>query len=84
MMSRLDTRAIFGIYAGLTTAVGAAIVGSGVRGGLPEPHLPAIGFGRASLVWIGGMVVVAAGLSAFGLATVRTAVSCFAKDPSLP
>jgi signal transduction histidine kinase len=84
MMSRLDTRVIFRIYAGLVTAVGAAIVASGVNGSVPQPHLPAIAFGRASLVWIGGMVVVAAGLSAFGLAHVeephagRRAVRLFA------
>lgn len=71
MMLGLDTRTIVRIYAGLATAVGAAIVGSGVRGWLPEPHLPAIAFGRASLIWIGGTVVVAAGLSAFGLAHVQ-------------
>lgn len=73
MMSGLDTRAIFRVYAGLVTAVGAGIVGSGVNGGVPHPHLPAIAFGRASLIWIGGMVAVAAGLSAFGLAHIEEA-----------
>lgn len=72
MMARLDTRAVFRIYAGLAVAAGAGIVGSGVNGRLPQPHLPAIVYGRASLVWIGGMVVVAAGLSALGLAMVES------------
>jgi signal transduction histidine kinase len=71
MRSGLDTRVVFRIYAGLVTAVGAGIVASGVNGMVPEPHLPAITFGRASLIWIGGMVAVAAGLSAFGLARVE-------------
>jgi signal transduction histidine kinase len=84
MMSRPDSRAIFRIYAGLATAAGAGIVASGLNGAVPQPHLPAIAFGRASLIWIGGTVVVAAGLSAFGLSSVaepragRRAVRLFA------
>ena len=66
----LGAPTIFRIYAGLATAVGAGIVASGLNGMVPQPHLPAITFGRASLVWIGGMIAVAAGLSAFGLARV--------------
>ena len=75
---------VFRTYAGLVTAVGAGIVASGLNGMVPEPHLPAITFGRASLIWISGMVVVAAGLSAFGLARIdepraaRRAVRLFA------
>jgi signal transduction histidine kinase len=67
----IDTSTVFRIYAGLATAAGAGIVASGVNGMVPQPHLPAIEFGRGSLVWIGGMVVVAAGMSAFGLARVE-------------
>src|SRR4029453_5661846 len=67
----LDTPVVFRIYAGLVTAVGAGIVASGLNGRVPQQHLPAINFGRASLIWSGGMVGVAAGLSAFGLARVE-------------
>jgi signal transduction histidine kinase len=71
MQLGLNTRTVFRIYAGLATAAGAGIVASGLNGLIPQPHLPAIAFGRASLVWISGMVVVAAGLGAFGLARVE-------------
>ena len=58
----IDTSRVFRVYGLVTCVTGASIAGAGIRGipGLPRPH--------ASLLWIAGMTIVAAGCAALGLA----------------
>ena len=58
----IGTRSLLRAYALMACVTGASIVGTGIRGipGLPQSH--------ASLIWITGMVIIAAGCAASGLA----------------
>jgi signal transduction histidine kinase len=58
---RIDTRVVLYAYGAVAIAVGLTITGTGLRGipGMPQPY--------ASLIYIGGMVMVAAGCAACGL-----------------
>jgi signal transduction histidine kinase len=60
--SDIDTRFVLRVYAWVTIVAGASISGTHIRGipGMP----PAV----ASLIWMAGMVAVAAGCAAWGLA----------------
>jgi signal transduction histidine kinase len=56
-----DTRFVLQSYAALTIVAGLSITGTGIRGipGMPQVH--------ASLIWISGMAILAAGCAASGL-----------------
>ena len=58
----IGTRSLLRAYSLMACVTGASIVGTGIRGipGLPLSH--------ASLIWISGMVIIAAGCAASGLA----------------
>jgi signal transduction histidine kinase len=58
----IDTQSVFRVYAVITCCIGVGIMGTGIRGipSLPLPH--------ASLVWIAGMILIAAGCAGSGLA----------------
>ena len=55
-----DTRLAFRVYAALALTGGAAVFGTGIRG-IPDGSLPAVTSGRASLIWIAGTILIAAG-----------------------
>ena len=56
-----DTRFVLRCYAAITIVAGLSITATGIRGipGMPQVH--------ASLIWISGMVILAAGCAASGL-----------------
>lgn len=58
---RIDARTVLSAYAAIAVVTGFSVVGTGVRGipGMPLEH--------ASIIWIAGMVIVAAGCAAAGL-----------------
>ena len=58
---RIDTRTVLFVYAAVAVVTGLTVTGTGVRGipGMPLQH--------ASIIWISGMAIFAAGCSAAGL-----------------
>jgi len=58
---RIDTRTVLRCYASLAVVAGLNITGTGVRG------IPGVPLAHASLIWIAGMAIVAAGCAAAGL-----------------
>src|SRR5215207_1423013 len=56
-----ESRVVLRAYASVALVVGLAMTCSGIRG------IEGMSHGHASLIWIGGMAVVAAGLAAYGL-----------------
>jgi signal transduction histidine kinase len=62
LQERVDTRVVLHVYTWVTLVTGLTITGTGVRGvpGLLQPY--------ASILWISGMVIAAAGCAAAGLA----------------
>lgn len=67
---RIDTRVVFSVYAAVAIAIGLTIVGTGIRG------LPGVEYLYASLIWIGGTAICAAGCAAWGLALNDDPVGC--------
>ena len=59
---RIDTRTVLFVYAAVAVVTGLTVTGTGVRGipGMPLQH--------ASIIWIAGMAIFAAGCAAAGLA----------------
>jgi signal transduction histidine kinase len=59
---RIDTRTVLVLYAAVAVVAGLSVTGTGVRGipGMPQQY--------ASIIWITGMAIVAAGCAAAGLA----------------
>ena len=59
---RIDTRTVLFVYAAVAVVTGLTVTGTGVRGipGMPLQH--------ASIIWISGMAIFAAGCAAAGLA----------------
>lgn len=62
MPPRIDPRVVFSAYAAGAIMVGMTVAGTGIRGipGMPQEY--------ASIVWIAGAAIVAAGCAAWGLA----------------
>ena len=58
---RIDTRTVMRVYAAIALAVGLTITGTGVRG------IPGMSLASASIIWIAGAVIFAAGCAAWGL-----------------
>jgi signal transduction histidine kinase len=58
---RIDTRTVLFVYAAIAVVGGLSVTGTGVRGipGMPLQH--------ASIIWIAGMAIAAAGCAAAGL-----------------
>ena len=56
-----DTRVVLQSYAAIAIVAGVSIAGTGIRGIPGMPHF------HASLIWISGMVILAAGCAAAGL-----------------
>ena len=67
---RIDPRLVLSVYAAIAIAVGFTITGTGIRG------LPRVAYLHASLIWISGMAIVAAGCAAWGLALNDDPVGC--------
>lgn len=57
---RIDTRLVLRVYAAVAIAVGFTMTGTGIRG------IPGMQQTYASMVYIGGMVIAAAGCSRRG------------------
>jgi len=59
---RIDTRIVLSVYAVIALVVGFTVTGTGIRGieGMPQAY--------ASVIYIGGMLIAAAGCAAWGLA----------------
>ena len=58
---RIDTRIVLRVHAAIALAVGLTITGTGIRG------IPGTSQAYASIIWIGGAVIFAAGCAAWGL-----------------
>ena len=58
----IDTRVLLNGYAAMAIVIGITITGTGIRG------IPGMPLGYASIIWIAGMAMVAAGCAARGLA----------------
>ena len=61
LYERIDTRTVLFVYAAVAVVTGLTVTGTGVRGipGMPLQH--------ASIIWISGMAIFAAGCAAAGL-----------------
>ena len=60
--SRIDTRMVLRVYAAVTIVAGLNIAGTGIRG------IPGMTLAAASVIWVAGAVIFAAGCAAWGLA----------------